>query len=386
MNPPKGDDILTFDEFLIDEGGPEYARKVLGHAPEDRARYVEMPDGRVEQVSNPSNEPGPVRSAVVTKALDLPFVASAIKRVQSSPKFKDMAPDDHKVLDQVYKEIGEDIRVLQAKRKANNLGTAERRELADLIDQRTQLKDAITSRAPSYGRALESYSGDMAMKDAYVSGSKPSPADMIQAEMGELSGSEAKMFKEGKAQTLRANVPNADLGEFARFSDVLAPVASREKAEVFKATFGPDAYQEYLTDLIEMAKMQKMRAGAGESTTVDKLLEQLQVSNPDIMDVVGMLAGGGMNPRNLASKALNMVGVDKLLASKKNAATNASFLLRSGEDIPRTLDEMVRMRSLAETPRHPLLFKNDNRPTLDQVKNTTAREAGAVVGRRKRSQ
>jgi PIN domain nuclease of toxin-antitoxin system len=242
------------------------------------------------------------------------------------------------------------------------------------------------SRAPSYGKALESYSGDMAMKDAYVSGSKPSPADMIQAEMGELSGSEAKMFKEGKAQTLRANVPNADLGEFARFSDVLAPVASREKAEVFKATFGPDAYQEYLTDLIEMAKMQKMRAGAGESTTVDKLLEQLQVSNPDIMDVVGMLAGGGMNPRNLASKALNMVGVDKLLASKKNAATNASFLLRSGEDIPRTLDEMVRMRSLAETPRHPLLFKNDNRPTLDQVKNTTAREAGAVVGRRKRSQ
>jgi hypothetical protein len=91
-------------------------------------------------------------------------------------------------------------------------------------------------------------------------------------------------------------------------------------------------------------------------------------------------SGGLTTARGIASKALGAVGVDRLLSSKANAAKNAEYLLTpaSGE----LLDDILRRGRAAAEPRHPALLRKDWIPTTDLVKNTAAREAGALSGRR----
>lgn len=309
-------------------------------------------------------------SDVIGEALELPYVKQRIGQLRATPrsKFTQLADDDHVMLDQVYKDIGREIRALPREKWSLK---------DDLIQQRAVLADALTSRAPSYKRALSEFADPMGRRDAYELGSRKSPADIIPSELKGLDPAEATSYREGKAQTLRANVPNADLGEFARFSDVMAPVSNKEKTEVFKATFGDKAYREYLRDLMEMAKMQRMRGGSGESTTVDKLREQMLASdNSDLHMIAAQLAMGNIAGagRNIVGKVLGHVPGSRLLASKKNAQSNVDWLL--GPATPQTLDDMVRTGFRRQQPRRPGFGEH-------RVLRATARIVGGETGKQK---
>lgn len=321
-------------------------------------------------------------------AVNLPYVKEHIAALKGGQmlEFKNSKPDEHFLLDQVYKDIGDRIRAIGDNPMASDADKMLRR---DLVRQRGELGAAMVARAPSYRDALDAFAGPMAHLDAFKKGAKEAPSDVIPDEMAGLDPATVKDYKQGKTGTLRANTPNPDLGEFARFSDVLAPVASKEKAAVFKTTFGEDAYNEYLADVLEMAKMQRMKAGAGQSETVDKLIEQIQLGgNPDLVDVAMQFASGGASPRGMLSRVAGSVGLDGLLSSKANAKANADFLLAPAKT--ETLDEILRLGRVASEPRQPAMLKTGGRgrdwlPTTDLVKNAAARETGAVTGRRFRS-
>lgn len=313
-----------------------------------------------------------VPSDEIDEALSLPYVQQRIDQLRRAPrsKFKDLAHDDHAMLDQVYKDIGRQIRSLDRKDWALK---------QDLITQRAVLAEAITSRAPSYRKALSEFADPQARREAYELGAKREPSDIIPSQMKDLAPDEASAFREGKAQSLRRDVPNLEIGEYARFNDVLAPIATREKAEVFKQTFGQDAYNEYVKDLLAMAGLQRMKAGAGESTTVDKLLEQLQSEPEAIVGMVGQLLRGNpmaaiaqFQPSGVWGRA-----IDKL-RNNRSASTNADFLLRRGEDqVRKSLDEILAMRNAAQQPGARSYRGQKGRRIL----GVTARVAGGSAGR-----
>lgn len=330
----------------------------------------------------------------IRSASELPSVAAATKRVQRSPRYANLPPTDHRVMDQVYKEIGEDIRVLRDKRSAKTISTQERRELADLVEERNTLKAAMVARSKFYGEALDKYADPMGRLDAYKRGAANTPADVVPSEMAELAGDAGELasYKEGGTSRLRANLPNADLGAYAKFSDVLAPVANREKKELFIALHGEKKYREYLADVLEMAKMQKLRAGAGESTTADKVIEMIQAGgNSDLGEIAMSLATGnvpGALRRGVTALATGS-GLSRLLTSQKNAQGLADLMTKSGQDIPMTLDEMIRLKQSRSQSSRPALVRSQTGrqrwvPTVDAVKNTAARTAGAATGRERR--
>lgn len=287
----------------------------------------------------------------IDEALALPYVQQRIQQLKSAPRsrFTKLPDDSHAVLDQVYKDIGDKIRNLGDKARKSGLSDAEHSLRQDLIQQRSVLADAIISRSKSYEPALSEFAGEMALKDAYVRGAEKAPSDVIPSEIAELgSDAERSLYKEGKAQSLRRDRPNLDVGEYARFQDVLAPIATAEKAAVFKATFGDKAYREYVRDLLSMAKLQRMKGGAGESTTVDKLMEQLQAGGDphNIAMAVADLVKG--NPARAVARAAPLKVLDNLRNSR-TAQANADFLLRRGEpEVQRSLDEIIRMRGSAQ--------------------------------------
>lgn len=268
-------------------------------------------------------------------AVQLPYVQQRIAHLKSQPRsrFAKAADDDQKLLDQVYKDIGQEIRALPREKWSLK---------QDLVQQRALLAEAMTVRAPSYRKALDEFADPMQRRDAFELGNKRAPGDMVPSQMKGMDPAEASAFREGKAALLRQDAPNMDIGEFARFQDVLAPVASREKVEVFKATFGDKAYKEYVTDLLEMAGLQRMKAGGGESTTIDKALEQLNAEPEAIVGMIQSALTG--NPISALTQRIPLAALDRL-RNNKTAKVNADFLLRRGEpEVRRSLDELVTRR------------------------------------------
>lgn len=318
----------------------------------------------------------PPAGDAIDEALSLPYVQTRIAELKRAPRsrFANASDDDHALLDQVYKDIGRQIRSLDRK----DWSLKE-----DLISQRAILADAITGRAPSYRKALDEFADPMGRKDAFQLGNTREPADVIPGSMAGLDKAEAASFREGKAALLRQDVPNLDIGELARFQDVLAPIASREKAQVFRATFGEQAYKEYVADLLEMAGLQRMKGGAGESTTVDKFMEQIQAEPEAIVGVVRSLLAG--NPIGAITQSVPLKALERLRSSKQGAK-NAEFLLRRGDDAGRAIEELQTLRRAARQPStRTRPFSDPKAPFLADVgpsaERALARLLGASVGR-----
>lgn len=291
----------------------------------------------------------------IDAALALPFVRNNIRRVKAAEKFKALPDDDHQVLGELYKEIGEDIRLLQEKRLARNMTTTERRELGDLIAQRGKLAEGIEFRAPTHKTARGEYAGDASAGRAFERGAKSRdvPADMIPDEIATLDAPNQPFYKRGAAETFRSDVPASELGDLARFQSVLKNLSTKEDVSRFRALYGDDTLKSYLGQIMEMARLQGMKAGGGESTTVDKLMEQMQ-AEPDaaIAGMVGQLLRG--NPMAAIANAApqGMIGktLDNLRRSK-SAEQNADFLMQRGSDkVEAALDLVERLRREGKLP------------------------------------
>lgn len=277
-------------------------------------------------------------------------IAPQIQRVLGYEQYRGFRPTDHVVMDRAYKDIGRKIRALEAKAKAKNISTDEMDQLDDMVIQRGRLRQAMVARSPSYEKALGEYADDMTVRDAYLLGAERTPADVIPSELKSLDAATSAGYREGKATTLRPQTSNADLGEYARFRDVLDVFKDPEKSAVFRATWGPDKYREYLKDLLSMAGLQRMRGGMNESTSIDKLVEQVEGDPGRVAALVRSLTTG-----NVPDLVMQMARPDKLidnLRRSKSAQQNKEFLMQRGEDkVQKALDLVERLRREGKLPR-----------------------------------
>lgn len=377
----------------------------LANAADDRfSEYTESPrvsgdKARAERLKKAQDEAGPLYEQsraeaaaydpavsepdfVMPEVLKRPRIQAAVRRViaDDPERFAGNVFADpklsHDVLDQAYKDMGEDIRYLTSKVRAKTATAAERRSVKRMIRDRDKLKAAISVRSPTYPKALDKYAGEIAHRDAYDLGSQRAPADMIPEQMAALEPATVPDFKQAKAEALRGRVPNQDIGEFARFSDVLKPIGTREAAETFKATWGEKAYREYVADLLEMAKLQRMRGGVGESTTVDKLMEQAQ-GDPEaiasfLRNALTGDVGGALRSAAAGSSKVTQV-LDRLRRSE-TGRQRAEFLTQRGDDkVKAALDYIEKLRAEGKLPR-PRNWKRPN------VTAATARIAGSAAG------
>lgn len=369
----------TKAEPLYKSAEEEASQFDVANPPPAPRKASALVDAQGNPLRTPEEPANPVR-AQLEQATALPYVRQRIAQLKADPRstFAKSRDDDHALLDQVYKDVGDRIRGLGDKAQKSGLNDAERSLYEDLIGQRTTLRDAMVARAPSYGTALSTYAGDAASWRAFEQGNRTAklPADAIPSELAKVDAAEQPFFKEGAAQALRSqDVPTPELGEHARFSDVLKPIATRERADRFKALYGEDTFREYLRDLVEMAGLQRMRAGGGESTTTDKLIEQMTADPDAILGLFrSMFKGDAIGAISQAGRATRPL--DRLRNSKAGKE-NADFLLRRGEqDVSAALDEIDALHAAAEESRR-IGLRDRGR---GRGRNAAAREAGAVTG------
>lgn len=335
-------------------------------------RHMKVPEEKIAEALGAIH---PVR-AQLQSAAQQPYVQKEIQRLKGiqvmhghevqtgvRSQFRGLADDDHRMLDQVYKNLGDDIRGLGEKEYKSGLGNDERSLLRDLIEQRGVLRDAIGGRSPSYLRALDEYAGDASAGRAFERGAKSRdvPADMIPDELASLDAPNQPFYKRGAAETFRSDVPASELGDLARFQSVLKNMSTKEDVARFRALYGDDTLKSYLGQIVEMARLQGMKAGGGESTTVDKLMEQMQADPEALAGMVGQLLRG--NPMAAMAQFSPATGFSKVLDNlrrSKSAQQNADFLMQRGDNkVKEALDLIERLRAEGKLPR-PRNFRRPN--------------------------
>ena len=266
-------------------------------------------------------------------ALNDPDVQRAIASVKQGPTNRTVqrgVAHRHEVMDAAYKQLNQEYGAAKRAHESGMGGAAALREMQGLNVARKKLRDAIVERAPTYADALETFSDDSDLIGAFEKGSKAAKRDpsLIASDVTEAAGEgTGDALRKGHAAAFRdLTVPNIDLAEFARQHSVTNPIKTKDAAARFKSAFGEDAYNQYKDQLLGMAELMKMKAGKGESTTIDKLIEQADTDPFALAQIVGMLSTG--NVSGAAPKMLQRMGntLESLTKRSGAAAKNAQQL------------------------------------------------------------
>lgn len=269
-------------------------------------------------------------------ALNDPDVQRAIGAVKTGPTNRTVQRGReirHEVMDAAYKQLNKEYSAAKKSLDMGSGGAQALREVQGLNVARKKLRAAIVERAPTYADALETFSDDSELITQFEKGSKAGKRDpsLIANDVAGAEGAEKEALRKGHAAAFRdMTVPNMDLGEFVRMHDVTSPIKTRDAAARFKSAFGEEKYNWYRDQLLGMVELQKLKAGKGESSTIDKLLEQSEADPFAMAQALAMLAGG--NP--VAGAASLGKGwarqVLDLGARSKQGAENARALTARG--------------------------------------------------------
>ncbi len=219
----------------------------------------------------------------LTDALNDPDVQRAIGSVKKNPTDRTVLkaqPYRHEVLDAAYKQLNAEFGAAKKALDRGTGGASAYREVQGLNVAREKLRNAILERSPSYEHALGEFTDESSLMRAFQEGTEAGSkdpaliADDLLRHEGTSSGHAAAYQKGGGSALRSSTTPNIDLGEFAKMHDPSKPIATKQAVERFKALYGGQAYDSYKDQVLGMLKMQRLKAGRGESTTVDKLIEQ----------------------------------------------------------------------------------------------------------------
>lgn len=194
----------------------------------------------------------------VAALLQEPDIAAIVGRLQATRQFRDLAPDDPKMLDAIYKALSDreaDLSSAMARAaSANEPANIGRFGLDDVRAAKQQVLAAMDEVAPSYRTAVSQFAEDSQLRRAYESGVDlfNKPVGDIRVAMQEMKPDELELFKRGVFDALVENrvgrLPNPDLGEVARTAKGYGQtlVDTDAAAQRIRQVFGEDEYNRLL--------------------------------------------------------------------------------------------------------------------------------------------
>lgn len=294
-------------------------------------------------------------------ALNDPDVQRAIAAVKSGPTDRTVArgkPIRHEVMDAAYKYLNGEYGAAKRALDAGTGGADAYRAVQGLNVARQKLRAAIIERAPTYADALETFSDESSLLDAFQRGTQATRRDpsLVARDVTQAAQEgTGDALRKGHAAAFRdMTVPNVDLGEFAKMHDPTNPIKTRDAAARFKAAFGEDAYNTYRDKLLGIVELQRLKAGKGESTTLDKLMEQADADPVALARAIAFAAAGspGAAVANTASglgRTLRDLG-----ARSAQAKENVTKLTQRGAsdvgDFLTALEQEISQRKVPQRP------------------------------------
>ncbi len=330
-------------------------------------------------VNTMKQTPSKAWSQKVTTAYNDPVVERTLGVVKGmeDPATRRRLQHTYPVLAAIRQEISADIGAeMQAAPSA-----ARRSTLRGLRLAREKVDNVLSEMAPSHAKAVEIFSDESELLDAFNTGKMAGKQDpsLIAADVAERAGTpSADALRKGHSAAFRdLTVPNVDLKEFARMHDLTSPIKTKDAANRFKSAFGDEAYNQYKDQLLGMAEMAKLRAGKGESSTIDKLIEQADTDPFALAQLVGMLSTGniaGAAKSGALSGITNSIG--NLTKRSAIAVKNAGELRAQpgAQGLRKLLDDLQQGQIQAQIP-------TAQRGVLNRSLATGSRLAGSAVGR-----
>jgi hypothetical protein len=252
--------------------------------------------------------------------------------------------------------------------------------LRRLARAKEALQAAIETRAPAFEGYRGVFHEGMNVKEAFELGHKMSRGEssLSAQELESLPESLRESFKAGVASGLRArDLPNVDIGPEARLQNLWEPVATADRAAAFRSMWGQENYARYIDRLRKMVSLQREQFGRGESTTIDKLLEQAKVNPTALAEVGSLLAGGRFTGAALygAREGGRLLKAADAMRLTGKAKENAGKLMVRGDDaITAELKRMARDLMERQLP-------GPRGGSLSRGTKTAARFSGSLAGR-----
>lgn len=240
----------------------------------------------------PDGAQGPVTS--FERFVNSPLVQREIRRIRQFPEYADLPDTDMRVLDRVYKALGDTQR---------ELATGGRRvEATDMGRVMEEFRSALAERAPVYGQATSLYREGIEPRQAFTEGMdqfRNAAPGGIELSFRTDSPIEATSRRLGISTAMqdaaRGKASNADLGDLAQFRDVArAVVGTPAQRERIIEAFGRENYEQLVATLMPKINAAAQNAAArGNSTTTKQLLDALAFGDDAMLDALTQAGQNG---------------------------------------------------------------------------------------------
>lgn len=278
----------------------------------------------------------------LVEVLQRPYMARVLEKTAEnvqgmSGKSADQIPPwqlIHRAKMQIDREIGNLKRGLPD----NKAGWT----LSDLVQMKRELVGAVKASNPAYGRAIDRYAGDMALKNAAEDGFEGAlrlPPEEIRRALAGLSPSERDMWRLGAARAVGDKTSKGSAFHDRVKRDWESPDMTKRMAAIFDS---PGSYRRFRAKIEALGRQAETRRKAtGNSTTAEQLTEgaeagQLAEGTAALANAMKGNFGSALN--YMSRQANRFTGMNPQTA----AETLRMLQTRAGDRGMRELDALLR--------------------------------------------
>lgn len=300
---PAGEDVartrLNTRGARVGERAEEALTEASGLAPQDVATSVEdltrarasraEPLYRAAEAEGVANRMTP-RTPELDRFLSEPDIQAIVGRLQQTRQFRDLAPDDPKMLDAVYKALSDKqadlenvIARAQSANQPENIGRFAAEDVRGAKEQALEAMAGPRGPMPSYRPAVTQYAEDSALMRAYQTGVEVfnRPAGEIRAAIAKMTPDEVDLVKRGVVDRMREQIgrgtPNPDLADVARQSKGQGQVnlGKLEARDRLRAIFGDKGYLDLVRAARTEGRFSQTMADALQNSSTAKQLRDM---------------------------------------------------------------------------------------------------------------
>jgi hypothetical protein len=301
----------------------------------------------------PAGAQGPVTR--FERFVESPLVQREIRRIKQFPEYADLPDTDMRVLDRVYKALGDTQREL-----ANGGRRVEARDMGSVMEE---FRSALSERAPVYGQATSAYREGIEPRQAFTEGmdqfrnAAPGGIELSFRNDSPIEGTARRLgISTAMQDAARGKASNADLGDLAQFRDVArAVVGTPAQRDRIVEAFGRENYEQLLATLMPKINAAAQNAAArGNSTTTKQLLDALAFGDDAMLDA--LTQAGQSGPMSAAKnwvtgQTVGRVNQAMRLGVGKTAGQTADLLTTRGASGIRDVLGMIEQQAAIDAAR-----------------------------------